>query len=134
MRDIRDDLTERIGAVSQEYAQLQAKLEGLVKQKVALEALLAEENARWNGVVQTELFVSANTNGHEISPLGQMLLSILSDGATLTTEKLAEAAVNRQYPFGHKAPGRSVHFGCVALHNAGLIQKKPNGWKKQDIS
>lgn len=130
MRDIRDDLKERIASVSKEREDLQARLEAVANQEVALKSLLAEENARWNGL-EPKLFDVPNStlNGHKLKPLGRLLLELLTDGNTWTTDRLARATVDRKFPFGEKKSiNRAVHFGCVGLKKKRLIEQNRGGW------
>src|ERR1700733_1338709 len=101
MRDIREDLKERITSVSKERADLQARLETVANQEVTLKSLLVEGNARWNGL-EPKLFdpPSSALNGHKLKPLGRLLLELLTDGTAWTTDRLARAAVERKFPFG----------------------------------
>jgi len=130
MRDIRDDLKERIASIAKEREEMEARLDAVAKQESALKSLLAEENARWNGL-EPRLFDTPGPNlknGHKLKPLSRMLFEMLNDGTDWTTDRLARAAIDRKFPFGIKSPNRSCHFGCVGLKKNGLIDQTRTGW------
>jgi len=128
MRDIRDDLKERIASISKEREELQARLQTVASQESALMSLLAEENARWNGLEPKLFDPPSSRNGHKLKPLGRLLLELLTDGATWTTDRLARAAIDRKFPFGEKSANRAVHFGCVGLKKNQLVEQTRSGW------
>ena len=126
-------MKERIASISKEREDLQGRLESVAKQESALKSLLADENARWNGL-EAKLFDPPNTNGHKLTPLGHLLLDLLMDGNTWSTDKLARAAVERKFPFGEKSPNRVVHFGCIGLKSHKLvIQQLGGGWRTNGL-
>jgi hypothetical protein len=132
MRNITEDLQDRLTDIKAEREKLQLRLEELDRAESGIQILLKQEEGRWKALQdsQPSLFAAhhhASGNGSARSPLTKLLLEALSDGTPKNTVTLSRIAVERGYPFGEKNPRKSVHFAMVALSNGDMVRKsKPD--------
>lgn len=131
MRDIRQDLRERLAEVEAQCAHHQRQVEALVEQERTLRALLNAEEARWP--VQQPLIpgyetskASVTKNGH--SPLGRFLIERLATGGK-TLPMLKSEAEHAGILLTSKHPGRALHFSLVGMARNGYVEKVNGVWQ-----
>lgn len=134
MRDIRDDLRERVAVLEKEQKELEKRLEAVQAQREALRSLLEDEEARWRQFQSSgpQEAPSHFGNGHPVglNPLAGLVYNLLSDGDVWLPSQLTSAAIRRDFPFGQKSPGRVVHAACLSLLREGLAEQAEGGWRK----
>jgi len=128
VRDIRQDLRERLDAVAAEQDRLQKQVGDLEGQKKLLETLLQEEERRWP---DSNPGVAVNgKNGHNTRDLSELILEIMSDGEDWYGSTVAAVAEKRGYHFGDAKPGRSTHFTLLGLAKNNRVESVGLGkWK-----
>ena len=126
MRDIRQDLKERLGTVFTKRHSLTKELQSLDEQAARIKALLDAEDAMWQEI-NPPLFEGLNDKTQS-SPLSQVLLDVLraKDGPA-TLDELKDAAVRRGVPFGDKQPGRVIHFAMIGMAQHNLVARHADG-------
>jgi hypothetical protein len=132
MRNIAQDIRERLEEIAAERRKLQLRLDDLVKMESGLKILLQQEESRWSAlsassspspeIPESQILKKAD-NGHIKSPLSNLLLEALADHKPKSNTELTQFAVARGYPFGAKKPKQSVNFAMVALSNAGKVRR-----------
>ena len=137
MRDIRDDLRERLETIAAEKRRLQDQVTSLDRQEASVKVLLADEDNRWSGV-QPKLFLPTRGGNGRIqhaaapeltgTPLSQMIREILSDGVGRTARGIGEIVKQRGFPFGEKHPSRVVHFALLGMDQNKLVQSRKGVW------
>ena len=117
MRDIRDDLRERVQEYEVEIALVEQRLNDLQNLRSHYVDMLEVEEQRWrtvntapNGTVQAHAPTEA---GRERTPLSKFILEILDDGQSHSEKEITETAIARQFPFGTKTPWKVIHFGMT---------------------
>jgi hypothetical protein len=137
MRDIRQDLAERINAIRTEQSRLATELKELEAEEEALKALLQAENRRFPKRGAT-LFAAAIQDPavaeamESASRLGQVVLEALSDGKEWSLNRLKPFAEQRGiHPDSPKASlGRMIHGSLMSLKQQGLAEISSFGnWK-----
>lgn len=135
MRDIRDDLQERLGAIDQELHLLDERSIALNKEAEMLRALLQRENHRWHGA-QPSLFTAPvhAGNGNGAAPartlLSKMVIEALADQRWHDVSEIAAAVSAKGYEFGEKAPGRVLHFALLGMRQSGVVKRSKQGrWR-----
>lgn len=125
MRDIREDLQDRLNAVETEYARLQKRISDLEGQKQMLSALLQEERRRWSDSTGEE-----PSNGHRPLELSDLIRDIMSDGTSWLGKGIASIAMQRGYQFGKSKPARVVHSTLIGMQHRLEVQSLGSGrWK-----
>lgn len=126
MRDIRQDLRERLASVRAKRASLERAIDALSAQEASINKLLEEEEAMWDEV-NPGLFAGAGERPQG-TPLSQVLLETLrTKSGTASLEELKEAAVRCGVPFGGKQPGRVIHFAMLGMQQHKLVDRKTDG-------
>jgi hypothetical protein len=127
MRDIRQDLRERLDSTRAKRVAMQAELERLIAQERTLDKLIEEESAIWERI-SPPLFEGTEPQG---SVLSQVLLETLkSKGGAAWLGELKESAVQRGVPFGEKQPGRVIHFAMLGMAQHKLVAREQSGrWR-----
>lgn len=126
MRDIRQDLRERLAAIRARREALERTMSTLAAQEESYSKLLEEEESMWEQV-NPPLFAGAEERAQG-SPLSQVLLDTLkSKSGTASLEELKEAAVRRGVPFGGKRPGRVIHFAMLGMQQHKLVDRRTDG-------
>ncbi len=129
MRDIRDDLQERLDGIATERVKLQAQVAALEALEATFKTALREEEvriAKSSMTAQTkQLPFPATTSMF----LGDVIKRVMkAKDRPLATDEIRDDIVNsKAFDFGEKKPGRSVHFGLVSLQNGGAVQRLPDG-------
>jgi len=131
LRDIRDDLKERLAAIDTEADKLKAQLNSLTQKRLSLQALLEEEEARFAKGDQNLFAGAPDEPGKYATPLSKIILGkIKYNGGSATLEDLKRAAESAAYDFGEKQPGRSIHFALIGMAQNGLVENLGDGvWR-----
>lgn len=129
MRDIREDLRQRLMRIGIQRAELQQRLVwlGNVQEhiKAALEYEISEADTD-----QSTLFSDLGEPGSDRSPLAQFLREVLSDLRPHTLEELKTTATARALDFKGKNPGRVLHFALVGMAQSHLVESLGSGtWR-----
>lgn len=132
MRDIRNDLRERIEEVEQERAVAKRQLDALALRGARLSEMLKDEEIKWSQR-QAPLPLDG-TNGHAprrmTTRLGQTIYDVLSDGRDWPLSNVTQVVVEQGVPIKGKHPGRAVHFALVALKQNGIVDMPSSGmWR-----
>ena len=108
MRDIRNDLQERLAGVMARRESLQREVELLGHQVTSIQRLLDEENKYWDALTP-RLFANPSANQNEELSLSDLIVEGLdSFGGAASLEELKGFAAERGYSFGEKHPGREI--------------------------
>lgn len=112
-----------IAAVKSEREALESRLAILRDRENTLRAWLTEESP-----TQAELPVVGDVVG---TPLSNFLRSVLSDGKSHTTQRLAQIAATKPGLIKeNSSPGRVVHFALLGLSQHGLVERTAEGmWR-----
>src|SRR5260370_29575501 len=122
MRDITQDLQDRLGALEAERNRLQKRITDLEEQRALLTALLQQERRRWSDS-QEEL----PTGGHMRLELSEIIHDIMSDGTSWLGKAVAGVAMKRGYQFGKSKPGRVIHSTLIGMQNKGQVKSLGEG-------
>jgi len=129
MRDIREDLRERLDILAAERAKLQMRVQAIELQEASYKAALREEEAR----------VAQSSSENQTNPLpfptasavllGPVIMRVMrAKGRPLALDEIRDEIVNSgMFDFGEKKPGRSVHFGLMSLQNGGELTRLVDG-------
>jgi hypothetical protein len=136
MRDIRQDLAERLNDIRAERSRLAAEAEELEDQEEAIKALVQVENRRFHSR-QVTLFAASIPDPavaeamESASPLAQALLEALSDGKEWSLDRLKPFAEQRGIqPDTRSSLGRMIHGALMSLKLQGLVEiSSPGSWK-----
>ncbi len=132
MKNITDDLRERVSELEFEITEAQRELESLLDRKVSLMVLIAVEESRWKTREQPplmpDLTPSLPLNTKSLPPLSQFLLSSLKDGGK-TLEQLKNDVRNSNISIKAAKPGRGIAVALFKLSTKGLTEKKDGKWK-----
>lgn len=123
MRDIRQDLQDRIKAIDSNLAALQ-------EQKQLLSVLLKAEEGQWAmSAPNPKGTIPVALNGH--SPkLRDIIMDVLENGESWPSSSIASVALKRGIDFGKSQPGRSVHFTLVDMARKGQVESAGYGsWR-----
>ena len=122
MRDIRQDLQDRLDATTREQEQLQKQMDDLEAKRRMLAALLQEESRRWSGIAPPVPTSTTTQN------LADIILDIISDGDVWQGGRIADLALRRGFQFGQSKPRRVVHSTLIGLkNNIGTVDSLGNG-------
>lgn len=136
MRDIRQDLKDRIAEFDTELERLDKRAETIRDLRGYYVRMLDAEEARWG-----QLGVAVATNGsaphtatdagRERTPLAKFILECVEDGEIHSERNIADLAIERQFPFGNKNPLKVVHFACLGMGQNGQLVKSGTAlWRK----
>lgn len=133
MRDIRDDLRERLDTITAEKRRLEEQLASLTRQEASVKTLLADEDDRWSRM-QPKLFSGngqSQRRQEELTgtPLSKMIREILSDDVARSAREIGDLVKQQGYPFGEKHPSRAVHFALIAMEQSKLVEGQKGVWK-----
>jgi len=130
MRDIREDLEERLRNLVSEKEGLQGRIK-LIEQKITkLEDLLKQEESFWETQLQHDLFFPhMKSTQTERSPLSKFLLSILKDGNPHQLEELFVLARNQDVVASSKYPRRAINFALVGLQRYNMVERIDGAWR-----
>jgi hypothetical protein len=131
MRDIRQDLRDRLVEIDREIADRQQD-----RQAVAI--LLDSEERRWlkqeagtGSVPQVRLPLrQANPNGVQSVTVRDVINELLNTTEEWSTVTLANAAISRGCDFSGSKPGRAVHGILLGMLNSGHVERVSDGkWR-----
>lgn len=131
MRNITEDLVERIEFTIKRRKELTAQIENLSEQERQLSILLAEEEARWKGQ-QPNLF-TINTNMNKAgkakpTTLGLELQRLLEERGQLTLSELKEILADSPFLASAKNPGKKINFTLVNLKRYKYVEFSRGNW------
>ena len=125
MRDIRDDLRERINSLDEERVDLladiehlQERIEAICARRGAIQLLLDDENARMR---------TKNGEVEKTGALKKFLLNLLEDREHWTVDEIKEGIEKQGFEFKSPSIGRSIHFTLVNLKRSGLVESLSDG-------
>lgn len=136
MRDIREDLRQRLVKISAQRAEFQARLRWLDEMEEHIKAALEYERAHSElDVDQVSLFPEIAPEG-ERTATAKFIRDALSDLQPKTLDELKAAAERRGLIFGNKNPGRVLHFALVGMKQGGIVDRDHEGrwWLKETDS
>ncbi|MBZ5580333.1 MAG: hypothetical protein LAP40_27575 [Acidobacteriia bacterium] len=121
MRDIREDLRQRLQSIALQRGELQARMEWLDKAEAHVRGLMEYEKYQ----VQTQqepLFSQDQLPAEgERTAIAQFLREALADGRSRTLEELKKSAAVRDVNFEGKNPGRVLHFALLGMAQSGVV-------------
>lgn len=125
MRDIRQDLRDRIEDIGKRRTALRATFEEQVQElddeEESVNAMLAAEERRFGKAL---LILTSPDEDHVsgASPLSRVILDIAkSESKWLALADFKRLAANR-YDFGKQSPGRTLHRALVGLTRSGRLE------------
>ncbi len=132
MKNITDDLKERVSELEIEIVEAQKHLDDLINRQKSLRLLVKIEESRWQTREQPSLLPefpsSLSLDSKRFPPLSQFLLSSLKDGGK-TVEELKKDVRDNNIPIKASKPGRGIAVALVKLSHKGLTEKKDGKWK-----
>jgi len=132
VRDLREDLRQRLQALALERATLSERLAYLDQIEVQTKNLLEYEVMRIQAgsAAQQGLFTDTQIADSQRSDLSLFLRDALSDGTPRPLGYLKRAAQKRQIDFGGKNPGRVLHFALTGMAQNGIVEMEEKGvWR-----
>ncbi len=128
LRDIRQDLKDRLDTLASDRAKLQSRLDEITALEKSVKTMLHEEETRMEGI----------SNGRAELPFPVVVTSvdlqtvlrsvIKTKNRPLATDEIRDEILRaKAFDFGIKKPGRVVHFGLVSMTNSGELDKLPDG-------
>lgn len=131
MRDIREDLRQRLSFVAGQRGEMRARLEwldrveeqlrGLLEYERLLQQEVAQESDRPESRYHEEQLLAERMN------LSQFLRSALSDAKPHTLDELKREAEKIGFDFAGKNPGRVIHFALLGMAQNGIVQMVERG-------
>ena len=132
MRDIRNDLRERLTEVESERRHLKEQLAVIDQEEHVVRRMLAHEDARWSGR-QHSLFAPPVIEP-PMSPIRAFLLEAMSDGQSWSLERLKERAKEKELELKTDRPGQALHAALVAMKRSGLAEIVETGvWRRTNV-
>jgi hypothetical protein len=135
MRDIREDLRERLDAFAAQRVELERQLAEVQTQETSYKVALRQEEQRIRDLTDSRgasLFPTSapamNSDAATSSPALTFVIlnAMVSKRRPLALDEIKDA-ISNSFDFGEKAPGRSIHFGLVGLQRAGEVDRLPDG-------
>lgn len=128
MRDISNDLQERLLTVEGEITQLRTRLAGLEERKKAIRALLDAESAQWPQQSTHQEIKPRPITTKKLSDIAMELFS--KENAEWSGDAIAKYAQKQGFDFNGSSPGRVTHFTLVGMAKSGLIEGLGDGrWR-----
>jgi hypothetical protein len=128
MRDIREELKQRLSQIEYQRATLRSRMVWLDEMETHIKAALEYEKMH-SDPGQANLF-SEEPLGVERSATGRFIREALSDLRPKTLDELKLAAEQRGMMFGEKNPGRVLHFALVGMKQSGIVERSAEGrWR-----
>jgi hypothetical protein len=128
MRDIREDLRQRLTRIGIQRGELQARLTWLAAMQEHIEAAIEYEAAQSDN--QTMLFSEHAGELDRGSSLARFIRDVLSDLRPRSLEELKISATSKGLNFNGKNPGRVLHFALVGMAQSNLVESLGNGvWR-----
>lgn len=133
MRDIRDDLRQRLTKIGIQRGELQARLTWLARMQEHIEAALEYETTLSDN--QAMLFSEHVGELNRSSSLAQFIRESLADLRPRTLDELKIAANAKGLDFKDKNPGRVLHFALVGMAQSNLVESLGGGvWRLRQQS
>jgi hypothetical protein len=133
MRDLREDLRQRLQSIAIEKGTLSERLAYLEQVERNTKSLLEYEVMRVKAETkdQPALFPEdPPITDNERTVLSQFLRDALMDGRPRSLEDLKRLAVERGVQFGEKNPGRVLHFALLGMAQSGAVEMVDKGvWR-----
>jgi len=128
MKDITNELKERLQDVERQRNLLQKNLERLTATEDSLRTLLAIEEERW--AEQQPLFAGTQSPKPERgrTPLSRFFLTTLKEkpkSAVVLSKEARDAGLLKD----SKYPVRATHFALVGMKQGGLVEKRNGVWR-----
>lgn len=133
MRDIRQDLVERLNALSKELESLALKTKSVQDERASLLKLLEAENLRFHapaGALVGAIVGAGGLGGQVTSALaqvpaktalGHLIWQALSDGKPHSLGEIKDFVTSKRYQFGGASPSRAINFRLLGLKNADRV-------------
>lgn len=140
MRDIRQDIRDRLKQLVQEREQHKLALEELGERERSLKALLVDEMHRWRSL-EPSLFQTGESQNSQTAKqereltLSKFLLGTLGDGRPWSLDELKAEIAATDLLADSSSPGRALNFALVGLQRHGYVERLETGkwvWTKQD--
>ncbi|MGD0855325.1 MAG: hypothetical protein ABSA18_05920 [Dehalococcoidia bacterium] len=132
MKDLKRDLEDRLGSVTDERKQLQIRLAKLTELEQALALLIREEGLRTD-TEQLSLMPVRTVKGQKVmghTVLSQFIAKALGDGKPRSRKELERLAKTDHINFKDKSPGRVIHFALVGLQRNNYAKMvEPGVWQ-----
>lgn len=135
MRDIRNDLLERLKQMQAQRSILEAQVAELIEREAHLNALLQaeEESVKAGESMGSLITASTRSNGSYSTPLGQFVLGAFQKQSRCSLRQLKEAAKHSGIDFGDKSPGRVIHFLLLGMEQNGIVERLRDGtWQLKE--
>lgn len=127
MRDIREDLRQRLQSIAIQRGQLQARLAWLDQAEANIKGLLEFEKMQVDADQQVLFEQEPPVGEEERSAIARFLRDVLMDGRPRTLDELKQAAFTRGLAFGDKNPGRVLHFALLGMAQSGIVEMVGKG-------
>jgi hypothetical protein len=117
VKNLRDELLERLERVRGEHGQLTQRLNRLIELEQAIDLLIREEDLRIQ-TTQLSLLPVKAVNGRKVigrTELSRFIVRALADGKSRSLNELVDMAKNENISFDNKSPKRVLHFALVGL-------------------
>lgn len=129
MRDIREDLRQRLQSIAAQRGEMQARLQWLDQAETHIKGLLEYERIQAE-LNQEPLFAEPIRPDEDRTEIAQFLRDALADGAPRSLDDLKKAAAVRSINFHEKIPGRVLHFALLGMAQGGVVEMVDKGvWK-----
>ena len=128
MKDITNELRERLRDVENQRARLQKNLERFTAVENSLKTLLGLEEERWGTQEPLLLGIKAPRPEKGKTPLSRFLLTTLKENPK-SVIALTQEAQNAGLLKESKYPRRAIHFALVGMSRGGLVEKSNKVWK-----
>jgi len=129
MRDIRQDLRDRIAALDAQIDPLRKQVATLENKREAMASLLESEESEWKAHVAP---VNGHSGAHPAPLIQDVIKDLLADGDVWSGSAIAAVAVKKGCDFKGRNPNRSTHFTLVGLSRGegGFVEKAGYGkWR-----
>jgi len=128
MRDIRQDLRERLMTVQNELLELRKRVTDLEDERRSLLSLSEAENRRW---VTAENII----HSERIPTVREVIDELLNTGEEWSALTMAQVALKRGCDFEGSAPGRAVHGILLGMLKSGQVETLGEGrWRLKQIA
>ena len=124
MKDLKDELAQRLQKVRDERKQLTDRLNRLVQLEQAIDLLINEEDFSTGTGQLSPLPVKAIIGPNVIgrTELSRLIVKALADGKPRSLTDLVQLAKNENFNFFDKSPKRVLHFALVGLQYNGYAR------------
>ena len=137
MKNITDELCQRLATVQEERDRLSHRLEELQDVEKAIDLLIKNEESRTK-TSQLPLLSVSNGNGKSIvgkTDYSRFIFQVLADGKPRALKELVAIAKKENISFQKKSPGRVLHYTLVGLSRNNYTRKTGAGiWQLTEIA